>query len=191
MNNSLLESLSSDNNLIIKKEEEYMEYIKNHITNVIKVFENMVENIYIFEDAGHFDIADGIREAEYEGFIYRHDDSKYTDEEFTAYRRHFHSINDTEKEESKEDFELAWKHHYTVNPHHPECWIKNGIPQLMPMKYIIEMACDWIAMCVVKGGTALQYLNDNKEKKQKVMHQDTMEILERILYTYETEMSKG
>ena len=183
MNKSLLESLSGEINSIIAKEEEYMEYIKTHISNVIKVFENMVENIDKFEDAG-IDIADAIREAEYEGFIYRHDDSKYADEEFTAYRRHFHSIDEKEKEESKEDFELAWKHHYTVNPHHPECWIKDNIPQPMPPKYIIEMACDWIAMCVVKGGTALQYLIDNKEKKQKVMHQDTMEMLERILYTY-------
>ena len=185
MNNSLLESLSSNNNLIIKKEEEYMEYIKNHISNVIEVFEDMVENIYIFEDAGHLDIVEGINEAEYEGFIYRHDDSKYTDEEFTAYRRHFHPINEKEKEESKEEFEKAWKHHYTVNPHHPECWLGTKGPQPMPIKYIVEMACDWIAMCKVKGGTVLQYLIDNKEKKQKVMHIDTMEILERILYTYE------
>ena len=184
MNNSLLESLTNDNNLVIKKEEEYMEYIKNHISNVIKIFEDMVDNIDIFEDADRYDIADAIREVEYEGFIYRHDDSKYTDEEFTAYRRHFHSVDEKEKEESKEDFELAWKHHYTVNPHHPECWMGAKGPQPMPDKYIVEMACDWIAMCMTKGGTAIQYLIDNKEKKQKVMHPYTIKFLEDLLIIY-------
>ena len=39
-------------------------------------------------------------------------------------------------------------------------------------------------MCMVKGGTAIQYYLDNKEEKQKVIHQDSIEILEKILYTY-------
>lgn len=182
MNQESLFLTENYNNIVIKKEEEQMEYTKNHISNVIKVFEDILKNIDKFKE--HQDIIDGIKEAESEGFIYKHDESKYSDEEFNPYRRHFFSVNEKEKEESKEEFELAWKHHYTVNPHHPEYWIKDGTPQPMPMKYIIEMACDWIAMCVTKGGTALQYLIDNREKKQKVMHQNTMEILERFLIVY-------
>ena len=184
MKKSLFLTEENHNNSIIEKEEEYMEYIRNHINNVIKVFEDMVENINKFDNKGYDDIVEAIKEAEYEGFVYRHDDSKYSDEEFNAYRRYWHSINDQEKEDSKEDFENAWKHHYTVNPHHPEYWLKNNVPQPMELKYIVEMACDWIAMCMVKGGTAIQYYLDNKEEKQKVIHQDSIEILEKILYTY-------
>ena len=148
MNQESLFLTENYNNIVIKKEEEQMEYTKNHISNIIKVFEDILKNIDKFKE------------------------------------HHSFSVNEKEKEESKEEFELAWKHHYTVNPHHPEYWIKDGTPQPMPMKYIIEMACDWIAMCVTKGGTALQYLIDNREKKQKVMHQNTMEILERFLIVY-------
>ena len=57
----------------------------------------------------------------------------------------------------------------------------------MGIDYIVEMACDWIAMSYSKGGTALQYLNDNIEEKQKVMTQNTMNILETILNIFYTD----
>ena len=51
----------------------------------------------------------------------------------------------------------------------------------MKIEYIVEMACDWIAMSYSKGGTALKYLEDNREEKQKVMTENTMSTLETIL----------
>ena len=175
------------NSQIIKKEEEYMEYIKDHINNVHRAFENMYNIKDKFEDIDRYDISDAIESVKERGLIDIHDESKYSDEEFNAYRRHFHSIDDKEKDDSEEDFELAWKHHYENNPHHPEYWIKDGEPRDMEIDYIVEMACDWIAMSYSKGGTALQYLNDNIEEKQKVMTENTMSILETILDTFYTD----
>ena len=174
------------NSQIIKKEEEYMEYIKDHVNNVHRAFENMYNIKDKFEDIDRYDISDAIESVKERGLIDIHDESKYSDEEFNAYRRHFHSIDDKEKDDSEEDFELAWKHHYENNPHHPEYWIKDGTPIDMEIDYIVEMACDWIAMSYSKGGTALQYLNDNREEKQKVMTENTMSILETILNTLYT-----
>ena len=169
------------NKQIVEKEEEYMEYIKDHVNNVHKAFENMYKIKDKFEDIDRDDISDAIESVKEKGIINIHDESKYSDEEFDAYRRYFYSIDDKEKEESEEDFELAWKHHYENNPHHPEYWIKDGEPVDMKIEYIVEMACDWIAMSYSKGGTALKYLEDNREEKQKVMTENTMNILETIL----------
>ena len=169
------------NKQIVEKEEEYMEYIKDHINNVHKAFENMYKIKDKFEDIDRDDISDAIESVKEKGIINIHDESKYSDEEFDAYRRYFYSIDDKEKEESEEDFKLAWKHHYENNPHHPEYWIKDGEPVDMKIEYIVEMACDWIAMSYSKGGTALKYLEDNREEKQKVMTENTMNILETIL----------
>ena len=169
------------NKQIVEKEEEYMEYIKDHINNVHKAFENMYKIKDKFEDIDRDDISDAIESVKEKGIINIHDESKYSDEEFDAYRRYFYSIDDKEKEESEEDFKLAWKHHYENNPHHPEYWIKDGEPVDMKIEYIVEMACDWIAMSYDKGGTALKYLEDNREEKQKVMTENTMSILETIL----------
>ena len=169
------------NKQIVEKEEEYMEYIKDHINNVHKAFENMYKIKDKFEDIDRDDISDAIESVKEKGIINIHDESKYSDEEFDAYRRYFYSIDDKEKEESEEDFKLAWKHHYENNPHHPEYWIKDGEPVDMKIEYIVEMACDWIAMSYDKGGTALKYLEDNREEKQKVMTENTMNILETIL----------
>lgn len=172
------------NNEIIKKEEEYMEYIKDHINNVHKSFEELYKLKDKFEDIDRYDISDAIESVKEKGLIEIHDESKYSDEEFDGYRRHFHSVDDKEKEESEDDFELAWKHHYENNPHHPEYWIENEQPVDMKIIYIVEMACDWIAMCYTKGGTALEYLNNNREEKQKVMTQNTLNTLETILNVF-------
>ena len=174
------------NSEVIKKEEEYMEYIKDHINNVHKAFEIMYEIKDKFKDIDRYDISDAIESIKEKGLIEIHDESKYSDEEFDAYRRHFHSIDDKEKEESEEDFKLAWKHHYENNPHHPEYWInKDGEVRNMEMIYIVEMACDWIAMGYAKNNSnALKYLNDNREEKQKVMTENTMSILETILNVF-------
>ena len=175
------------NKQIVEKEEEYMEYIKDHVNNVHKAFENMYKIKDKFEDMDRDDISDAIESVKEKGIINIHDESKYSDEEFDAYRRYFYSIDDKEKEESEEDFELAWKHHYENNPHHPEYWIKDGEPVDMKIEYIVEMACDWIAMSYSKGGTALKYLEDHREEKQKVMTENTMNILETILDTFYTD----
>ena len=178
------------NKQIIEKEEEYMNYIKDHINNVHRAFEELYEIKDKFDDIERYEISDAIESVKEKGLINIHDESKYSDEEFHPYRRHFHSINDKEKDDSEKDFEEAWKHHYENNPHHPEYWIKDGVPTDMEIEYIVEMACDWIAMSYSKGGTALKYLEDNREEKQKVMTENTMNILETILNIFYTDKER-
>ncbi len=119
------------------------------------------------------------------------DIDKYSDEEFEPYRKYFYPINDIEKEESKEEFEEAWKHHYTVNDHHPEFWIKDGIPSEMSISAIAEMICDWQGMAFTKGGSALQYYNSIKgTENDKVLAPTTREILELMLEIYGRKISE-
>ena len=101
-----------------------------------------------------------------------HDISKYSENEFEAYRKNFYPVNEKEKEENLQDFEKAWKHHYENNMHHWNWWAKNDING-MPLIFIVEMCCDWIAMSMqFPTKNALEWYNDqvdiklgNKQKK--------------------------
>lgn len=90
--------------------------------------------------------------------ISSHDWTKYSSEEWEPYRKHFFPVDDKEKEDSKEEFEKAWEHHYTVNHHHWEHWykIKNDVDR-MTLLAVVELCCDWIAMNMVFEGTALDF----------------------------------
>ena len=109
----------------------------------------------------------------------------YEIEEFDAYRKNYYPVNEEEKELNKEDFEKAWKHHYENNPHHPEYWIKDGVPTDMEIEYIVEMACDWIAMSIKLNNRAIDWYTDNKDNIK--LHDETRKFVEKaldIIYSY-------
>ena len=64
------------NKQIVEKEEEYMEYIKDHVNNVHKAFENMYKIKDKFEDIDRYDISDAIESVKEKGLIDKHDESK-------------------------------------------------------------------------------------------------------------------
>ena len=78
-----------------------------------------------------------------------HDLSKYTLSELPHYGRQFYG-----KADDPVGFNDAWLHHQNVNPHHWEYWIprtthyagtlKPNMPIEIPMKYVQEMAADWL-----------------------------------------------
>ena len=159
-------------NKIKLKQEEYNQYIKEHRENVEKAFKELSTLWYkvgIIND----DQIEALRKR-----VDRHDLSKYSTEEFEPYRRYFHYIDESERENAKEDFEIAWKHHYENNDHHPEYWKGEKMDDVA----VMEMVCDWQAMRYkFGGGTVRDYYEENKEKKQKVINKNSIELLERLL----------
>lgn len=160
------------------QQKAYLAYIENHVSNVYKVYQQIkgdLKSIITLTDDEWKTLERNILE---------HDASKYSDEEFEPYRAHFYPVDEDEKNSSKEAFEEAWKHHYSVNPHHWNYWMTNaegnpGNVLEMDKIYLIEMICDWMAMALVKGGTAKSYYEENRWKIS--LHNNTREDLEYLL----------
>ena len=79
-----------------------------------------------------------------------HDLSKFGHVEFVSSAKYFQgnrSPIDAEKEEI--GYSKAWLHHKGHNKHHWEYWTDfdtngNVVANKVPIKYVIEMICDWI-----------------------------------------------
>ena len=166
-------------NDVIKKREEYKNYIDEHIELVKKAF-RIFESID-WKDGHMKETLRYVRDA-----IEVHDESKYSDAEFEYYRKNFFPINDKEKEDNKEDFDIAWNHHYRFNFHHPEYWIdSNGNPSPMCLSAIIEMICDWQAMSFKYGEDCRSWYYSIKDTEEdKVLADETREKLEQLLDIY-------
>lgn len=176
------------NSQLIQREKENKEYIDEHILNVHKAFNN-----YFLVLLDRQDINDDLFVIELKKAIYDcsklilvHDISKYSNEEFDAYRLKFYPTDEEKNSPEYEDrvkeiFEPAWAHHYTINPHHPQYWLDNNKnPTDMELKYIVEMISDWIAMCIKFGGTVIDWYNNSASEEKSYMTDYTKETVERI-----------
>ena len=122
-----------------------------------------------------------------------HDLSKYEPSEFIIGVRYYQgdrSPNAAEKQQK--GYSTAWLHHKGRNKHHFDYWedysdkIGGGIVGAkMPLKYMLEMACDRIAASKVYGGDnyndAYSWEYYCKRKDELVIHPDTRAMLEKIL----------
>ena len=145
----------------------YTEYINEHKKNVLAAFE------YI--KATCPDILSGIDISELEINVIKHDDSKFSDEEFEPYANRW--FGDKLK---TPEYEKAWEHHWQSNPHHPEYWQGNDMPDI----YIIEMICDWLSFSIKKGDiTELFDFYDNKAKDdpEKMLSNKTKQSIEKYI----------
>ena len=131
-----------------------------------------------------------------------HDNSKLGPTEFFAYANYFMG----DKAAWKERFDYAWNHHWKVNKHHGLYWIVEikkisqheehvlALPKVaqgthakfkvlkMPLRYAIEMYCDWVA-----AGKAYTGKNDitewyEKNKHTMILHPDTKKFIEAMVY---------
>ena len=136
MDTNSVELLNKDPQYI-EKCNEYMQYIETHKNNVLYAYNTYFKNRmnYVFDNINNelntkiIDILDKQ--------IPNHDNSKYTDDEFYAYRVHFYPT-DLEKEKMMNDdeydklcdlsFDEAVKHHVMNNSHHPEFYHYNKVP---------------------------------------------------------------
>lgn len=157
-----------------RKEREYMDYIKEHIQNVQKAFDEItnmnnekIKELY----SNDSELVNNVRNR-----VNVHDASKYSKEEFDAYRRNFHPINDEEKKNSKEDFDKAWEHHYKNNDHH---WQNRQDSEELNKPACIEQILDWTAMGYKFNDRPYEYYKKNK--KDIKMNKLETEYVESIL----------
>ena len=120
-----------------------------------------------------------------------HDMSKFSPAEFFASAKYFQgSRSPIEAEKEDCGYSVAWLHHKGHNKHHWEWWTDfddsgNVIVNKMPMKYVIEMVCDWVGAGKVYGKekwTQAEPLNYyNKVRKGRHFHPETEKLIVTLL----------
>lgn len=116
--------------------------------------------------------------------LFNHDASKFTISEFPFYACKFHGDGD-----DPSGFKSAWLHHFKVNDHHWNHWVKDGIPHVMPEVAIREMVADWLAASVqyTDSYNMTEWLDDHLdlgclEVSKIKLHATTASILYDVLY---------
>lgn len=164
-----------------KEERDYLNYIHEHKNNVKQVWEDFLNNPSIANGNVQLDCCDTYM---LDVLIFNHDDSKLTSNEFNSYRSKFFPIEG----ESKYliTFKEAWNHHQKSNAHHWQYWImwKDGESKAIPMNFYnaIEMIIDWTAMAYKFGDTPKEFYDKNKSTM--LLHETTIEYIERFLPTF-------
>lgn len=172
--------------LIKQKENEYRTYIEEHVDNVQKAYNKLYKIILRQTDDKNAWMKNAILKLS--RYIEYHDNSKYSTEEFNAYRRKFYPINDSEKTEKVDkDFQIAWQHHYMINPHHPLYWVKDGVAKNMSNDAILEMACDLIAMGMKFNNNPLDWFLQHADENEFNMSPKSKDRLIEILKMYGNE----
>ena len=148
-------------------QEEYKDYVIAHKKRVNKFADWLLENCpEVFEGVDAYTFMDLIKE---------HDESKFSEEEFEPYAQKWFG----DKKKTRE-YELAWKHHWLYNEHHPEHWLGEDMPYI----YILEMLCDWGSFSIDKGDLKELsdfYFNKAKDDPEKDLSEATKEIIEDLL----------
>jgi len=145
--------------------QTYVDYVRYHIQYVKKawgILKVALQNHNVIYDDFLFWAIDGM--------IASHDSSKFSQEEFIPYADWFYGpygckyemLADAEHlsdhKECFSRFNSAREHHKANNPHHWQNWTKRG--ETFPNEtacHIVCMVADWMAMSMVKGGTAEEY----------------------------------
>ena len=156
---------------------QYDEYLNNHIMDVNRAFSWLRTNLpeVVDPNGGFTTIL----------YLGRHDESKYSYEEYDAYDAYFYG---KKNKEVKEDFNYAWLHHIHENPHHWQHWVlvnddpeEGTIALDIPYKYAIEMICDWWSFSWKTGNLYEIFDWYENHKKRMILSKNTRELVEQIL----------
>lgn len=153
----------------------YDEYLRDHIANVKKAYDWLCE---------HFpDIEQKMLKDRYIVDLNKHDQSKYSEEEYNAYDKYFYGGNKSNT--VVRNFNYAWLHHIHNNPHHWQYWVlqHDDEPEEvleMPYRYVIEMICDWWSFSFKqkKLNEIFDWYENHKNMK---LHPKTRKVVEDIL----------
>lgn len=160
------------------KERKYRNYIDTHKAAVQDAFVEMVmceELKYLWESEDFYNqMVDRIAD---------HDLSKFSDEEFDAYRRYFFPVNEEEKANAKEDFDKAWQHHLKYNDHHWQHRKDNKAFSEKDQLAVLENVCDWLGMGYIFGDRPYEYYEEHKD--EIILHKLDKEFLEKVIYALE------
>lgn len=174
------------NRTIFQRQEEYNDYLNNHIDGVKNSYYYILKPII----EGELEYNEII---ELDNIIENHDASKYGIEEYDAYLNYFYPENSKNRKDDdskvdddvQKDFDMAWNHHQKCNPHHWQYWVllkDSGelIPMDMPFEYIVEMICDWHSFSARKPeSTAYKWYNDMKDKM--ILSDNTRKLVEALI----------
>lgn len=193
--NSLITKIEDDSAARLEKEQEYLDYINEHISLVNKAF-----TIYMLPLLGMTNISVLVSDEELKKAIVNlqpliptHDASKFSDAEYDGYRMRWYPTK-AEEAKMKEDkefeelvsdrYEKCWQHHYTVNEHHPKHWVnpETGVSRDMNLGAIIEMLCDWEGMSLKFGTSTLKWYEEKATDEKAALSAKTKEIVEDLLY---------
>jgi len=117
-----------------------------------------------------------------------HDFSKYSPAEFINSARYYQGNSSPIDAEKKEKgYSFMWLHHRGRNPHHWEYWVdglsRGGVPVKIPVKYVTEMICDFIAAGKVylkdkwNFSSPLAHTSNAIGNKLMVLHPKTQELI--------------
>ena len=169
----------SDSKLELKftdADKQYLDYITEHKWNVMRAYNRLLE----CQDV--LNLTDELLE-DVKSDVIDHDVTKYSTDEFEAYRDKF--TLKLEGVNIEEAFDQAWEHHYNTNPHHPEYWAgpTTAESRCMPRSAIIGMCLDFYAMSLKFKDSSHTYFINKKEKlaKETPFLVDSFEFIEKIL----------
>ena len=160
----------------------YNEYINSHILAVIDSFEELakLEDSFIVQ-----------HESLLRDIIMCHDASKYSEEEYNAYRKRFYPADG---EVGTFNFKAAWEHHFSNNPHHWQYYCIQTLTGEYKLKQnidldtykisCVEMICDWCAMSRQFSNRVKDYYNDNKS--YMVLYQPAVPFIEYMIELIDT-----
>lgn len=162
----------------------YDEYLEDHIKNVKKAFNWMI-------DQGVLDFLDlnDDKIEKYLKVIYNHDHTKCRADEYEAYDRYFYPDeyeDDPPFSQRVEEYHRAWLEHIHRNPHHWQHWVlidDNGSFTALPMPevYVIEMICDWWSFSWKKGNLYEIFDWVDENSPHILLADDTIRLVEKIL----------
>lgn len=165
--------------------KEYDQYLDMHIDGVQRSWYEILKPA-LKAHTGHGITEDDIARADV--VIPEHDDSKYMEDEYSAYCDHFYPCEGHPNDEDK--FDKAWLLHQHRNPHHWQYWILNResgeqVALDMPNEYICEMLCDWHSFTLRDPSSTAQnwWENNNMNMTLSNRTRNTVELL--IDYMYE------
>ena len=187
-------SSTSDSLDRVQKEKDYMDYLDKHINGVKTVYKRlfvpMIDNKVDCDDAlfTYEELRNAIIQVK--DAVEHHDESKYGELEFNAYRAHW---NPTDEEKTRDQdyqnevdlkYQEAWVNHYTLNDHHPKHWydFENNVARDMSLGSIIHMLCDWMSFNLDSPSSVLKWWINCSEEERKFISPKTITILEYILY---------
>lgn len=148
-----------------QRNNQYKDYIARHRAGVMRVWKSIMRPLLVEEGIDNATL-DLIHD-----HINCHDESKYRDDEFYAYRDRFYGLKEDYTPEIAKAFDYAWNLHQKRNPHHWQYWcLINDVdepqvsPQDMPFDYIMEMLCDWQSAGKYYGNSAYEWYQKQKHK---------------------------
>jgi hypothetical protein len=119
-----------------------------------------------------------------------HDLSKFSLIELKGAYNYWHNEKSSLANEREiNGYSKTFLHHRGRNPHHYEYWIyaldNGGIAAKIPLKYVLELICDYLSACKTYGGDPrLEYDWWIQNSARFKMHEDTKRYITKVLRRY-------